>query len=236
MAWPGGDVLGRCVRIGADSMPCRTVVGVVRDARFQGAVDRPIDPAYFIPYAQAEGFRRPGAVMLRTRPDAPATSDEIARAIRALDPELPPATVTTMGEHLAWMTRPYEVGRATFAVYGVLAAVIALTGLGGVLAYVVAQDRTAFAVRIALGAPAARVIRPVIVRAVSLVVGGMALGVAVLWTLRERLDALLFQTTVLDPLVVGLVLLMGTLMALVAAYAPVREILRIEPMRVLREE
>src|SRR5262249_27738896 len=44
--WPGTNALGQCVKLGADSMPCTTVVGVVTDARRQQLVEDPTSQIY----------------------------------------------------------------------------------------------------------------------------------------------------------------------------------------------
>ena len=56
MFWPAGAAIGQCVRVGADSMPCRTIVGVVRDFHVTGGVDDPAHPVYYVPFAQAAMF------------------------------------------------------------------------------------------------------------------------------------------------------------------------------------
>src|SRR3954465_16048179 len=51
-AWPNEDPLGQCVRISADTMPCRQVVGVAEDVRIIGDIAAAPDPIYYFPVAQ----------------------------------------------------------------------------------------------------------------------------------------------------------------------------------------
>jgi ABC-type antimicrobial peptide transport system permease subunit len=141
-----------------------------------------------------------------------------------------------MREHIGSMAQNYEVGRSTFTVFGALSAVVALIGLGGVLAYLVAQERTAFALRLALGAPTSQLVQPVLMRAVTLVGAGLAISIAILAMFRERVNEALFHTDILNPLLIGPVVVAGLLLALAAAWIPLRTVIRLQPMQVLREE
>jgi putative ABC transport system permease protein len=234
--WTVGTAVGRCLRVRADTLPCRRVVGVVRNANvFSGLGETP-PPIVYLPYSQGTGYRRAGAIFVRAREGLKLTDEQLRRVVRRADPSLPRARIAYMPQHLAWLTRPYETGRATFSVFGLLAGLVTLIGLSGVLSYLVAQDKAAHAVRIALGAPVGHVVRPVLIRALSLVALGMAMGLLVLVPFRERFDALLYRTHVLSSLVVIPMLLTGLTLALIAAYLPMRTILRIQPMQVLRDD
>lgn len=236
--WGRERPIGKCVRFdnfnspAGATTPCRTVVGVVASSRIQGALDRPFESVGIIPYTQSDVFGRHGAVFLR----GTATNEQIRLAIKAFDPNLPRARVTTMREHMSGMSRNYEIGRSTFTVFGALSAIVALIGLGGVLAYLVAQERTSFAVRLALGSPTALLVRPVLLRAATLVGLGLALSIALLALLRGRVNEILFHTDILNPLVLASVTTAGVLLALVAAWIPLRTVIRLQPMQVLREE
>ncbi len=224
--------LGKCIKFDDQSAPCRTVVGVVANSRIQGALDRPFESALFIPYTQGESYRRNGAVFVR----GAATTEQLRLAVKSADPSLPRARVVTMRDHMSGMSRNYEIGRSTFTAFGALSAVVALIGLGGVLAYLVAQERTSFALRVALGAPTPLLVRPVLLRAAALVLGGLSFSVLLLALFRERINAMLFHTDILNPLLIGPVVAAGLLLALAAAWIPLRTVMRLQPMQVLREE
>jgi len=238
MVWGSERPIGKCLRLDSFNSatgvmpPCRTVVGVVASSRIQGALDRPFEPAGTIPYTQSDAFGRHGAIFVR----GTASTEALRLAVKAFDPSLPRARVLTMREHMSGMSRNYEIGRSTFTVFGALSAIVALIGLGGVLAYLVAQERSAFALRLALGSPTALLVRPVLLRATSLVGLGLAISVVILALLRERVNGMLFHTNILNPLVLSAVVLAGVGLALVAAWIPLRTVMRLQPMQVLREE
>lgn len=230
--WGAERAIGKCIKFDDQSAPCRTVIGVVASSSIQGAIDRPFEAAGTIPYTQAASHRRPGSVFVR----GTATAEQIRLAVKAFDPNLPRARVTLMREHMAGMSRNYEIGRSTFTLFGALSAVIALIGLGGVLAYLVAQERTAFAVRLALGSPTAQLVRPVLLRAAWLVGCGLAMSVLLLALLRSRVNDILFHTDILNPTILASVTGAGITLALLAAWIPLRTVMRLQPMQVLREE
>jgi len=234
--WTIGTAIGQCVRVRADTLPCRRIVGVVRNANAFSDLGETPPPIVYLPYSQAAGFRRAGTIFVRASEGVTLTEEQLRRVVRRADPSMPRARIAYMPQHLAWLTRPYETGRATFTVFGVLAGLVTLIGLSGVLSYLVAQDKVSHAVRIALGAPTSHVVRPVLVRAVSLVALGMAIGLLALVPFRERFDELLYRTHVLSSLVVIPMILTGLTLALIAAYLPMRTIVKLQPMHVLRDE
>lgn len=234
-AWPTLDALGQCVRVGADTMPCRTVVGVVGDARMNGEMDASIGPAYWVSVTQPLGGSQPLSLFIRMPGKAPPL-EAIRAAIQGVEPRMLPVPVVPVTRNITWLTGRLETGRMVFTVFGTLAGLIAVVGLTGVLGYLVAQQRTSISLRLALGATPALVARPVVVRSVMMVGIGMLVGIVPLFLLRDVLDAMLFRTSIIDPTVIVPVFIVGLLMATAAALLPVREILRMEPMRVLREE
>ncbi|HEX6993680.1 MAG TPA: FtsX-like permease family protein [Gammaproteobacteria bacterium] len=116
------------------------------------------------------------------------------------------------------------------------ASVLAGLGLYGVLAYGVAQRAREIGLRFALGAPAER-IRAMVLRQVgwTLLIGA-ALGVAAAVALGRSIRGLLFGVAPVD--VSALVVATGALVvvALAAAYLPLRRALAVEPSVVLRDE
>jgi len=120
--------------------------------------------------------------------------------------------------------------------FGLLAGLLAMLGLYGVIAYMVARRRNEIGVRIALGADRARVIRLVLGEAILLVSVGLTVGMAIaLWAARAA-AALLFGLAPRDPVSLFAAMALLTAIALIASYGPAHRAARIEPMAALREE
>lgn len=231
----GTPVIGTCIGIGADTLPCRVIVGVVGDARMTGGLDAPVTPAYYVPLAQAAAYRFTPKLFVRS---AGRVDDAMARVRAELQrsaADLPVVSVRPLEEDFAPLVSTWRLGRLLFGAFGVLAGFIAAVGLFSVLAFLAAERRRDDAIRLALGAPASKVVAP-IVRHTAISIGtGLLLGLAILAAVSSRAESLLFRTTVLEVAVLVPVVLLGLAVGVAAAVAPVRTVLRTNAMAVLRE-
>jgi len=130
----------------------------------------------------------------------------------------------------------------TYGGIGVFGLILAAIGLAGVTAYAVAQRRKEIAIRTALGASRAQVLRLVLREGAALVSVGTVLGFLGAMALAKILaalasmfvDALTVGTT--DPLLLlGAPLLLAAV-AMLACYVPARRSAQIDPLAALREE
>jgi ABC-type antimicrobial peptide transport system permease subunit len=120
--------------------------------------------------------------------------------------------------------------------FGLLALVLACVGLYGLLAYSVAQRTKEIGIRMALGAPARRVVRLVLRGAAGLVATGVFVGLPAAWAASRFVKGMLFGVTALDPVtIVGAVAVLA-LAAQVAAFLPARRASRVDPLVALRHE
>ena len=74
------------------------------------------------------------------------------------------------------MTAQRRLNTLLLSIFGVVAALLAAVGIYGVIAYSVEQRTRELGVRIALGAPAGRILRLVATEVVSLAVAGLVIG------------------------------------------------------------
>ena len=120
------------------------------------------------------------------------------------------------------------------ALFAALATVLAAVGLYGVLAYMVAQRRREFGVRMALGANGGHV-RGLVLRQVArmAVVGGVV-GVLAALGLGRAAQSLLFGLKGHDPIVAGAAALVLGAVALAAGYVPAWRASRVSPVGALR--
>jgi ABC-type lipoprotein release transport system permease subunit len=91
------------------------------------------------------------------------------------------------------------------------------------------------AIRLALGAGAAQVVRVVLWHAVTLALLGVLLGGVAALGLTRWLSGLLYEVSPRDPLTFAVVAALLPLVAALAAWIPARRALRIDPMTVMRE-
>ena len=113
---------------------------------------------------------------------------------------------------------------------------MAAIGLYGVLSYTVAQRTPEIGVRMALGAQRSTVVRQVVVEALLLAAGGIALGLAAAFSVTRLIASWLFSVPPSDPttFVAAAVLLAAT--ALLASSVPALRSAGVDPITVLRAE
>lgn len=120
--------------------------------------------------------------------------------------------------------------------FGILAVFLAGLGLYGVTSYSVTLRRPELAIRMALGAPAANVIRLVLMRVTALVGIGALLGAGVSLWASKFVASLLYGLEPRDPAtLIGAVLVLATV-AGVAGWIPAWRASRIDSAVVLRNE
>jgi putative ABC transport system permease protein len=120
--------------------------------------------------------------------------------------------------------------------FGVLAGGLAVLGLYGVIAYMVARRRNEIGVRIALGASRGGVIRLVLREAAVLLTAGLVVGTGLsLWAGRAA-ASLLYGVKPTDPAALGGAVALLAVVALAASYTPAWKASRLQPMDALRDE
>jgi ABC-type antimicrobial peptide transport system permease subunit len=117
-----------------------------------------------------------------------------------------------------------------------LAILLAAVGLYGVLSYTVAQRRREIGVRMALGADAVRIARLILGHVGRMTLVGGVAGCAAALGLGRLAQSMLFGVEGPDPLVMGGALVGVTVVAFMAAMAPARRAVRIDPANTLRAE
>lgn len=232
--WPGSDPLGRCIRFPGPQAPCREVVGVVADTRRDGVIEE-ASLQYYVPLAQEQATRVDG-VLVRARGDLPTAMRDARAALHAADSRIRYVTTVSFDDLLAPQLRQWRLGAALFTLFGLLALVVAATGLYSVLAFGVAQRVREIGVRAALGATRNGIVALVVMRALRIAGAGTLAGAAVAWLLAPRLQPLLYDVQPRDPLTFGLVLGVLALVALFAAGVPARRAARLDPNAALRTE
>jgi len=232
--WPGKDALGQCMRVGSDTMPCTTVIGIA-----ENAVERSFTGEkgfmYYLPIAQYEagsGY----ALMLRMRGDPRPHQETVRKVLQALMPGQSYIRVQPFNEIIDSERRSWKVGATMFVAFGVLALLVAAVGLYGVITYNVAQRMHELGVRIALGAQSGDVIRLVVGQAIRFAVIGLLVGLALSLFAAKWIEPLLFQQSARDPVTYGMVALLLLTVALVASLLPARRATHADPNAALRGE
>jgi predicted permease len=235
---PGLIPRNRYQTASAQSTAWRRIIGVVGDSRNDG-LDRPVDPAIYVPYTTVIGPY--GQFFVRTQRD-PLT---YLQSIRAAVASVAPGQTLSNSSFNGTLTLNEAIERDAqyssqrlfsilFSVFSAMALALALVGIFSLVAYSVAQRTTEFGVRLALGAPRKHVLWVAARIALVSVTAGIVIGLA----LDSFLGAVLahwMQNTFAAASVMAAATLLG-LSALLACLLPARRAIAVSPTEALRYE
>jgi predicted permease len=233
--WPGRDPIGRRLTMFSFNtgprLVERTVVGVVADVRYHALGEVQLD--VYDPAMQVG--RSIDNVVVRTRGDARQTADMVRGVARSLDPNAIVDEVTTMDAVVGRAQAPWRMATWMFVLFGGLAFGLSALGLFSLVALDVAYRRREFAIRLALGSPAASIVKGVLARAAWRVAAGLAIGFGVALAASRALRSVLFGIAPDDAATYASVLAIVLLAVTIAAWLPARRALVNDPHAVLRE-
>jgi predicted permease len=210
----------------------REVVGVVEDGKYHQMQESP-QPVVYLPLSQSEQWF--GWFVVRSDRAPNEMAAVIERTLSGLEPNAI-ITVQSWPDAMAGALFPGRAAAAALGVMGLLAAMVAVTGIFGMAAYNVSRRMKELGIRVALGARTKHVMSAAVGRPIVLLGVGSLVGL-LLWVFASRLlEQIVYQANPREPLVVvGAVLTMAVL-GIVASAIPALRALAVDPSKLLREE
>ena len=232
LLWGNDDPIGRRVTLPLEAKGIlREVIGIVGDVK-QGELSQPANASVY-------EFTRQccwGGVSVVMRTSVPPLSlgPAAAAAIRELDPEQPADDIQTMDGVLDQTVTSQRFSALLLGLFAVVALALASVGIYSVLSYIVRGRSREIAVRTALGARTADVLRLVVVEGMTPALIGIAAGALAALASAQLLSKLVFGVSASDP--VTLIAVAGTLatVALLASLIPAYRASRTDALEVLR--
>lgn len=230
----GQHVLGQYLQLGDEIGEVR-IVGLVNDT-VQSGLRSGAEPQIFLPYAQQPYIGRMN-VVFRSSLELAALAGPVRQAVRQhLDPTMPlgqPVGLEARLERAVLSPRFY-----TFLVSGFAAVALglAVVGIFATMLHSVAQQRRELGIRMAVGARRADVVGMVLRQALGMTSLGIVIGLAGAWGLTRFLESFLFNVAATDASTFGMVTVLLSLAAIVAALLPALRAARVDPIRALRLE
>jgi predicted permease len=213
--------------------PWSEIVGVVADTR-KLTLNADTVAELYAPYWQYP-MQTP-ELLVRTDATASGVGVAISNEVKALNKNLPTPRIQTMNELLAGVIAEPRFQTTLLGLFGVLALLLAATGIYSVISYTVTQRTHELGVRLALGAQRIDVLKLVIGQGMRMVLLGLTIGLVCAFGLTRWLRSLLFEVNANDPLTFAAVALLLSAVALLACYLPAQRATRIDPMAALRYE
>jgi predicted permease len=214
-----------------------TIIGVVGDVR-QAALSVPATPEIYYAVTQNFGQIRMHGSILVVRGNGPPEllASEIRTALREVSPGQALFRVATMRGVIEASLANARLYAWLAGLFAAMATLLAIAGIYGVIAYLVALRTREFGIRMALGADAGRVLRLVMNGGARLIGLGLAVGIGAAAALTRALRGVLYGVAATD---VGTFATMAALLATVALAAclvPGLQATRVDPSTALRAE
>jgi putative ABC transport system permease protein len=229
--WPGRSSVGKRIRLGNDSLPWRTVVGVIAETDTARQSSRNM---VYVPFSQAPTSE--ATLIIAAKGNPTAIIKPVRDAARSVDADLPLIDLMTSTDAHARTWRPYKAFAMTISAIGAIALTLAAIGLYGIIAYGAERRTREIGLRIALGARPRDVVQLITGQGLRLVAIGIVLGLLASLAVTPLMRNMMFGLNPLNPAVFAMAaaLLLGV--AGVASYLPARRAAATDPMVALRSD
>lgn len=234
---PGLESIGEQLVVEGESEP-RQIVGIVRDVK-QTGLARSDEPQFYIPYGQPYRglfFGLNLTVVARIDSDQKAVVPSIQGSIASIDQGLALFRVRTMEEVISQSISAYRFRAILLGIFGSLALILAVFGVFGLMAYVVAQRTREIGIRISLGATPRDIVLMVLQQSALLGVAGTGVGILAALAAARLISSLLYGVDSLDLPTFATSALALAVSAAVAGVIPALTASSVDPVKVLRCE
>lgn len=228
--WPGGEALGRRLKVANDWLE---IVGVAKDVKNR-SLSEPPQPFFYLPLLQ--DYRSNMIVVARTAVEPEQMVHAVQSEVAALDPQIPVFQPTTLEEHIGVSLFQQRMAAMLLSAFGLLALSLATVGLYGVMAHTVSQRTRELGVRVAIGATHGNILKLILGQALFLSAIGIAAGSIVALILTRFLVHLLYGVGPADPVTFAIIPLLLFAVTFAAGYIPARRAIKIDPIMALRAE
>ena len=229
----GNAAIGQ--RLGVPSIPGWTsarVTGIVGDARETGLDRNPVPTVYW-----CSGGLQPGTFFLvRTRGEPAVMAEPVRRRLRQVEPARSVFDLSPLADHISEAYGENRLRTILLAFFALSALSLASIGLYGTLSYLVHVRQREVALRLALGAVRAQVLRQVFAQGLRVSLLGCGAGLLLSAALSRVLLGVLFGVSASDPTTLAAVVAVVAVVSSAASLLPAIRASRLDPMRALREE
>jgi putative ABC transport system permease protein len=210
------------------------IVGVARDTKYADLRDD-VPATAFVPTTQNPLPMPFASLVIQTSGEPDALAADLTKRFSQVHPDLP-VRFTAFQKQISESLSRDRLMAWLAVFFGVLASILAVTGLYGLISYILERRIQEIGIRMALGATQASVIAMVLRQTAFLVLIGLAVGVPAYLIAARFAAALIFGLSATD---VATLIAASGLLAMIAAIAtlvPAWRASRIDPMEALRDQ
>jgi predicted permease len=208
------------------------VVGMAEDGKYHDMQESP-QPVAYVPLSQSQQGGTIFVVRSRRAPGEMAAA--LKRTLSGIAPNVP-ITLQSWPDALKDEMFPARAATVALGIMGLLAAMLAVTGIFGMAAYSVSRRMNELGIRVALGARRAQVMSAAVGRPMVLLGVGSVVGLLSGIFATRLLGQIVYQANPRDPVVLGGAVLTMALLGIAASAIPACRSLAVDPSKLMREE
>jgi predicted permease len=229
------DPIGHRIMCGLD-LPVQwaTIVGVVGDVRQASPASRP-EAQLYMPLRQHPYTANEIQIVLRTGQKPESLIPAVRDVVRTVNPDIA-TKFTTMEASVSDSIATPRFRMTLVSMFAAIALLLAAAGMYAVMSYTTAQRLPEFAVRMALGAEFAGIIRLVLGGATRLAALGVTIGLALAVATNRVIATMLFGIDTMDVMTYTGVMLVIVPVVIIAAALPALRAARVDPQSALRAD
>ncbi|MFL6427234.1 MAG: ABC transporter permease [Acidobacteriaceae bacterium] len=246
--WPGGNAVGKRLRLGTHEAktPWATIVGIVADTKL-GSPDTPNQEQIYVPAAQYKSMLASfapsgmvtgdgGYIVMRSALPPEQMIHALQSTVASLDPLLALQQVQTMNDALSATEAPRRFNTSLITAFAIGALLLATIGVYAVIAFSVSMRAQEMAIRMALGSKRGEIVRLVLISGAKLAAIGCAAGLIGALAVSKLLGSMLFNVSATDPLILTSSIATMIVLSLVACAIPAQRAASANPVDALRAE
>jgi predicted permease len=240
-----GVGIGSGLSFGGREFEVVGIAGDVQQSNSGWGTSEPIwkAPTLYIPAAQAgDGFFRGIHIwfspswLVKTSASPSGLAAGIINSIQNVDPDMPVARVTLLGDVMAGALARPRFEAAFLVIVAAFALLLAAVGLYGIVANEVVERTSEMGLRMALGATPGVAVWTVGLPGLWLTLLGLVAGGALTAIVAPWIAHVIWGVVPYDPITMVIVAICLTSFAAAASFVPATRIARLEPARILRDE
>ena len=229
---PNEEPLGKRFRFRADEGDWQEIVGVVEDGKYRSLGEKPMAAVF----RSLQDWSPSTTVVARSSMPETETVNLLWRSVLELDQTISIFAAASLTDQLGLVLFPARIAGAVLSAFGLLALVLAATGVSGIVSYSVSRRTREIGIRMALGASAGQVLGVVLARVAWLLAIGTVAGLSLALAAGRFFSQILYGVSPWDPVTYSLVVGLMAAVAFAACWLPARRAIGTDPLTALRTE